>query len=79
VHSFPLLSKPYVAALLTPHPDPEPEEKDPSGRLIPSSAQKRDPAMREDPRTRAATRVVDEDGDIETARTRPLRLDRIHL
>jgi hypothetical protein len=79
MHSFPLLSEAYVAALFTPHPDPEPEEKDPSGRLIPSPARKRDHATREDTPTRAAPRVEDEDGDIETARTRPLRLDRIHL
>jgi hypothetical protein len=76
MHSFPLLSEAYVVALLTPHPDPEPGEKGPERRLIPPAAQKRDHAPREERRQPAVTRVED---DIETARTRPLRLDRIHL
>jgi hypothetical protein len=79
MHSFPLLSEAYVAALLTPHPDPEPEERRPDRRLIPPAAQKPERAPREEQRPPAVTRVEKEDGDIETARTRPLRLDRIHL
>jgi hypothetical protein len=78
MHSFPLLSEAYVTALLTPHPDPEPGENGPERRLIPPAAQKRGRAG-EERRPPASTRVEDEDGDIETARTRPLRLDRIHL
>jgi hypothetical protein len=68
MHSFPLLSEAYVTALLRPNPDPEPEEQNP----------RRARAPRDEEPVTVATCVEDED-DMETARTRPLRLDRIHL
>ena len=70
MHSFPLLSEAYVAALLTPHPDLGPAEED---------AQKRNHAPREERRPPVAARAEDEDGDLETAPTRPLKLDRLRL
>lgn len=65
---FPLLSDAYAAALLTasaPHPDSVPETE--PGPL---------PQETPDPKREDGGA---EDDDMETARTRPLRFDRIHL
>ncbi len=78
MHSFPLLSEAYVAALLTPHPDPEPEETDPRPVARPAPTKRRERPPRDEQPANVASCVEDE-GDMETARTRPLRLDRIHL
>ena len=78
----PLLSDAYAAALFGtdgPRTEPAPHEEGAAGRFV--------PLRRETPRAPVDDEGDDEDvdtptsdrDDIETARTRPLRLDQIHL
>jgi hypothetical protein len=67
MRAFPLLSDAYAAVLVGTESEKSESEGDESNRLT-------------SPATRPATSLLpDGDEDLETAPTRPLRLDQIHL